>query len=46
MDEKRSRAVTEAFVRLYKEGLIYRYVHFTKFVFPIRLIQDLVHFLF
>ncbi|KAL4595270.1 hypothetical protein ACB092_12G079300 [Castanea dentata] len=24
MDEKRSRAVTEAFVRLYKEGLIYR----------------------
>lgn len=25
MDEKRSKAVTEAFVRLYKEGLIYRY---------------------
>ncbi|XP_072972048.1 valine--tRNA ligase, mitochondrial 1-like [Typha angustifolia] len=24
MDEKRSKAVTEAFVRLYKEGLIYR----------------------
>ncbi|CAA2934126.1 valine--tRNA ligase, mitochondrial 1-like isoform X2 [Olea europaea subsp. europaea] len=24
MDEKRSRAVTEAFVRLYKDGLIYR----------------------
>jgi hypothetical protein len=24
MDEKRSIAVTEAFVRLYKEGLIYR----------------------
>ncbi|GLT81109.1 hypothetical protein SLA2020_525130 [Shorea laevis] len=24
MDEKRSRAVTEAFVRLYREGLIYR----------------------
>lgn len=27
MDEKRSKAVTEAFVRLYKEGLIYRYGH-------------------
>jgi len=26
MDEQRSKAVTEAFVRLYKEGLIYRYV--------------------
>lgn len=25
MDEKRSRAVTEAFVRLHEEGLIYRY---------------------
>ena len=25
MDEKRSRAVTEAFVRLYKEKLVYRY---------------------
>ena len=26
MDEKRSKAVTEAFVRLYKDGLIYRLV--------------------
>lgn len=26
MDEKRSKAVTEAFVRLYREGLIYRSV--------------------
>jgi len=25
MDDKRSRAVTEEFNRLYKEGLIYRY---------------------
>lgn len=25
MDEKRSKAVTEAFVRLSNEGLIYRY---------------------
>ena len=25
MDEKRSRAVTEAFVRLYNEKLVYRY---------------------
>ena len=26
MDEQRSKAVTECFVRLYKEGLIYRFV--------------------
>lgn len=26
MDEQRSKAVTEAFVRLYKDGLIYRLV--------------------
>ena len=26
MDSQRSKAVTEAFVRLYKEGLIYRLV--------------------
>ena len=26
MNEKRSKAVTEAFVRLYKDGLIYRLV--------------------
>lgn len=25
MDEKRSKAVTEAFVRLHEQGLIYRY---------------------
>lgn len=25
MDEKRSNAVTEAFVRLHKQGLLYRY---------------------
>ena len=30
MDEQRSEAVTEAFVRLYKEGLIYRLVFHTE----------------
>lgn len=29
LDEKRSQAVTEAFVRLYKEKLIYRFVSHT-----------------
>lgn len=31
MDEKRSKAVTEAFVRLYREGLIYRDIRLVNF---------------
>ncbi|GLT32698.1 hypothetical protein SLA2020_073450 [Shorea laevis] len=36
MDEKRSRAVTEAFVRLYKEDLIYRDVRLVNWDFALR----------
>ncbi|KAK3189875.1 hypothetical protein Dsin_029436 [Dipteronia sinensis] len=36
MDEKRSRAVTEAFVRLYEEGLIYRDIRLVNWDFVLR----------
>jgi valyl-tRNA synthetase len=35
MDKPRSKAVTEAFVRLYKQGLIYRSVSSPYFVFRV-----------
>lgn len=44
MDEARSEAVTEAFVRLYKEGLIYRLVgviNLVQFILKIAKLLDI-----